>query len=131
VTNAGKRVTDPLASGVDRLEVVVQRSHKPMAGPPRAREFGVRLALGAVRRDILVLVMRQTFVQLLIGMSGGLALGWVVPRIVRAQSRLVSALEPWHAALAVGVVTLTAFIAVWLPTRRAAKANPVDALRAE
>jgi ABC-type antimicrobial peptide transport system permease subunit len=43
----------------------------------------------------------------------------------------VSALEPWHAAVAVGVVSLTAFIAVWLPTRRAAKMNPVDAIRAE
>jgi putative ABC transport system permease protein len=97
----------------------------------RAREFGVRFALGAVCRDVLVLVMRQTSVQLLIGVSGGLGLGWAVPRVVRTQPRLVSALEPWHAALAVGVVCLTAFIAVWLPTRRAAKMNPVDALRAE
>ena len=97
----------------------------------RAREFGIRFALGAVRRDILVLLVRQTSVQLLIGLSGGLALGWILPRVVRAQPRLVSAIEPWHAALAVGVVSLTAFIAVWLPTRRAAKMNPVDALRAE
>jgi putative ABC transport system permease protein len=97
----------------------------------RAREFGVRFALGAVRRDILVLLMRQTSVQLLLGVSGGLGLGWVLPRVVRAQPRLVSALEPWHVALAVGVVSLTAFIAVRLPVRRAAKMNPVDALRAD
>jgi ABC-type antimicrobial peptide transport system permease subunit len=43
----------------------------------------------------------------------------------------VSALDPWHAALAVGIVSLTAYFAAWLPTRRAAKMNPVDALRAE
>jgi ABC-type antimicrobial peptide transport system permease subunit len=98
----------------------------------RAREFGVRFAPGAVRRDILVLLMRQTSVQLLIGLSGGLTLGWAVaPLVVRAQPRLVSALEPWHVALAAGVVSLTAFIAVWLPTRRAAKMNPVDALRSD
>ena len=97
----------------------------------RAREFGVRFALGAVRRDILVLLVRQTSVQLLIGLSGGLGLGWALPRVVRSQARLVSALEPWHVALAVGVVSLTAFVAVWLPTRRAAKMNPVEALRAE
>jgi ABC-type antimicrobial peptide transport system permease subunit len=76
--------------------------------------------------------MRQTSVQLLIGLSGGLTLGWAVaPLVVRAQPRLVSALEPWHVALAAGVVSLTAFIAVWLPTRRAAKMNPVDALRSD
>jgi hypothetical protein len=97
----------------------------------RAREFGIRFALGAVRRDILVLLMRQTSVQLLIGLSGGLSLGWVLPRVVRADPRLVSALAPWHAALAVGIVSLTAFVAVWLPTRRAAKMNPAEALRAE
>jgi len=97
----------------------------------RTREFGVRFALGAVRRDILMLLMRQTSVQLLIGLSGGLALGSALPRVVRAQPRLVSALDPWHAALAVGIVSLTAFLAVWLPTRRAAKMNPVDALRAD
>jgi predicted permease len=96
----------------------------------RTREFGVRFALGAVRRDILVLLMRQTSVQLLIGLSGGLALGWASQKVVRAP-RLVSAIEPWHAALAVGIVSLTAFLAVWLPTRRAAKMNPVDALRAD
>jgi ABC-type antimicrobial peptide transport system permease subunit len=74
--------------------------------------------------------MRQTSVQLLIGLSGGLALGWASQKVVRAP-RLVSAIEPWHAALAVGIVSLTAFLAVWLPTRRAAKMNPVDALRAD
>jgi putative ABC transport system permease protein len=122
-----------LAFGLGSLFLAATGVHGTVAFTvrQRAREFGVRLALGAVRRDILVLVMRQTSVQLLIGLSGGLALGWVLPRVVRAQPRLVSALEPWHVALAVGVVSLTAFIAVWLPVRRAAKINPVDALRAD
>jgi ABC-type lipoprotein release transport system permease subunit len=55
----------------------------------------------------------------------------VIRLVVRSQARLVSALEPWQVALAVGIVSLTAFIAVWLPARRPAKTIPVDALRGE
>lgn len=97
----------------------------------RAREFGVRLALGAERREILGMVFRQgaamTSVGLLLGVSGALAFGRVMSGFLYA----VEPGDPLAMAGTVGLVTLVAVGACLLPARRATRVDPLVALRAE
>jgi putative ABC transport system permease protein len=97
----------------------------------RMAEIGIRMALGAARGDVLALVLQQglrlTAWGLLVGIAGALIL-------LRLMSRLlfeVSASDPATfagVALVLGIVSL---IAVYIPARRAAKVDPLVALRYE
>ena len=97
----------------------------------RTREFGIRLALGAERRQLIWLVLRQGMVLvgigLAIGLGGAFALG-------RALSGLIYEVQPGdfrvHILTAV-ILALVALAACWLPARRAAKIDPMTALRYE
>jgi len=97
----------------------------------RTGEIGVRLSLGAQRRDILRLVLgdggRLTALGLGLGLAGAIAIGLAM----RAQLFGVGVADP---ATLLGVVVLigaTAFVACWLPARRAARIAPIEALRYE
>jgi predicted permease len=97
----------------------------------RTNEIGVRLALGASRRDILLLILRQSTVLLAVGLRAGtlftLALG-------RSVSSLLFGSQPNDSsALAVAVLLLTAVTqaASYLPARRASRLEPMAALREE
>jgi predicted lysophospholipase L1 biosynthesis ABC-type transport system permease subunit len=95
----------------------------------RAREFGVRLALGAERREILLLVLRQgasmTGLGLGIGLAATLALGGVMSRFLYA----VKPGDPMTLAATLEVLALVALAACVLPARRATRVDPVVALR--
>ncbi len=97
----------------------------------RTSELGVRLAVGAKARDVLQLVigdgMRLCAIGVAIGLVGALAIG----RLMRAQLFGVGANDPLVFAAVTGVLTATALLACWLPARRAARINPVVALRNE
>jgi len=97
----------------------------------RTGEIGVRLSLGAQRRDILRLVLGDgswlTGLGLLLGLLGALAIG----AAIRAQLFGVGIADPATLAIVVGVVATTALLACWLPARRAAGINPIEALRHE
>jgi putative ABC transport system permease protein len=97
----------------------------------RTHEMGVRLALGAGRRDVLALVMRHglTLIAggLAIGVAGALALTSLVDGLLFG----VSASDPLMQLTVIGVLTDVAVAACWLPARRAAHVDPIVALRYE
>jgi predicted permease len=97
----------------------------------RTGEIGVRMALGARPGDILRLIMRQGFSMALIGIAIGLGGAAWMSGLLKTQLYAVSPLDPAvYASVAVllGGIALAACV---IPARRAAKLNPVEALRAE
>ncbi len=95
------------------------------------RELGIRLALGAAPGDVLMLVVRQGMFVALAGMALGLAGSFVVTRYMRALLFGVDANDPGTFATIALTLTVVAFIACYVPGRRAARIDPIVSLRAE
>jgi predicted permease len=97
----------------------------------RTSEFGLRLALGAQRLDLLRLVLAQGAGLVFTGTVAGLCLALLLARILKSLIYNVSPADPLtFAAVAIFVVGV-AFLASWFPARKAAKSDPMTALRAE
>ena len=97
----------------------------------RTREIGIRMALGARREALTGMFVRQGLLLTLIGLAAGLAVAFACGRFLRSILFGVSPLDPWtYAIAALGIVAIS-WIASYLPSRRAAVVNPVNALRAE
>lgn len=97
----------------------------------RAKEIGIRGAIGATRGEIVALILRQGLVKAGIGLGLGLAAALILTRFMRS---LLFDIAPFDAAAFIGVsllLLIVAAIASLLPALRAARVNPVDALRAE
>ena len=97
----------------------------------RTREMGVRIALGARRGDLLWLVMRQAGGMLLAGVVAGSALAWLSARFIRGYLYGVNAHDGWTLAAAAVLLCASGLFAAYIPARRAAKVDPIVALRAE
>jgi predicted permease len=97
----------------------------------RTREMGVRIALGAQRCNLLWLVMRQAGAVLLAGLAVGTGLALAAGRLVRGFLYGVSAHDGWTLAAAVVFLFASGMAAAYLPARRAARVNPMEAIRAE
>ena len=97
----------------------------------RTREIGIRMALGAQRQTLIAMFVRHGLLLTGIGIVCGLAGAFAVMRLMSSLLFNVSPVDPiTYAAVTVGVVA-TAYVACYLPSRRAATVDPVDALRAE
>jgi predicted permease len=97
----------------------------------RTNEIGIRLALGAQGANVLRMIMRESLVLLAIGTGLGLPLAMMATRIIKQQLFAMDAIDPISFAAALVVVSLMTVIAGWLPACRAAKVDPVTALRCE
>ncbi|HTX77790.1 MAG TPA: FtsX-like permease family protein, partial [Terracidiphilus sp.] len=97
----------------------------------RSREIGIRMALGAQRNELTGLFVRQGFVLTLIGAAAGLVIAFAAMRLLSHILFQVSPFDPLTYAVLTGMLLATVGLACYLPSRRAASVNPVDALRAE
>jgi putative ABC transport system permease protein len=97
----------------------------------RTREIGVRIALGADARHVLAPVAGQGSRLIVAGVVLGLGGSLLVLRVIRSFLFGASPVDlPVFAAVS-AVLTAIALMAVWLPARRAARVDPMEALRAE
>lgn len=96
-----------------------------------AREFGIRLALGARGSEVLFLVMRRAAFIVAAGSAVGLAAAAGLTRILANQLYGVSPLDPLTFAAAPLTLAAIALLASYIPARRATRVDPVTALRAE
>ncbi|MGH9667872.1 MAG: FtsX-like permease family protein, partial [Bryobacteraceae bacterium] len=97
----------------------------------RSAEIGIRMALGARQRDVLLLVLRQSLTMTAAGLAAGLMGAFLVTGFLRSMLYGVSPADPPTFAPAAGLLTAVALAASLAPARRAARIDPVRALRAE
>lgn len=97
----------------------------------RTHELGIRMALGAVQGDVVRLVLGGGLAFTLVGLAVGLTGFLLLARLLSSVLYGVTPRDPLTIGVGVGLVALSATIAAVLPARRAARVNPVEALRDE
>ena len=97
----------------------------------RTREVGLRIALGAVSGDVVWLVMREVIVLVGVGVTLGLAAAWGLSRLIGNQLYGVSPSDPITMITAACGLAVVALVAGYIPASRAARVNPIAALRYE
>ena len=97
----------------------------------KTREIGVRMALGARRGDVMRWVFRQSLPVALVGLGVGLVASLAATRVLAGLLHGVSATDPAAIAGASVILGGAAFLASYLPARRAARMDPAAALRAQ
>jgi ABC-type antimicrobial peptide transport system permease subunit len=97
----------------------------------RTRELGIRMALGAQTRDVLKLVVRQGMGLTLLGAAIGIAVAVALTRLMKSWLFGVNPTDPLTFAVAALLLTIVALLSCWIPARRAAKVDPIKALRFE
>ncbi|MGA9669471.1 MAG: ABC transporter permease [Terracidiphilus sp.] len=97
----------------------------------RTREIGIRMALGAQRKSLTGLFVRQGLVLTAIGAACGLIVAFIAMRLMSSLLFNVSPVDPATYIVITAGVLATAYLACYLPSRRAATINPVNALRSE
>ena len=97
----------------------------------RTQEIGLRMALGATPGKVQFLIFRQGFMTTAIGLVIGLGLALALMRVLRGALIGFQFENPGRMVIAVGVVALIAGLACWIPARRAARLDPMSALRQE
>lgn len=97
----------------------------------RTREIGVRMALGAQRSSIGRLILGEAAYLVLVGLAVGTAASFFTGRFLRS---LLFGVRSWDLSILIGVsatIAATTFVAAWVPARRAAATDPMQALRSE
>jgi putative ABC transport system permease protein len=97
----------------------------------RTRELGIRLALGAAKGSVLWMVVRQGVVLVLVGLLAGAAAALALTRFIGSWLYGVTATDPVTFLLISLVFASTAVVAAYVPARRAARVDPMTALRSE
>jgi putative ABC transport system permease protein len=97
----------------------------------RTREIGLRKALGAKRRDIMSQVLTESITLSVVGGILGIALGATFSTIISSLTPVPSSVELWSVALGVVITAAVGLFFGWMPARRAALLDPIEALRRE
>ncbi|HEX8813413.1 MAG TPA: ABC transporter permease, partial [Terracidiphilus sp.] len=95
----------------------------------RQKEFGIRMALGAGRRDILRLVMRHGFVLAVAGVGVGLIAAFALARLMGSMLYKTGQHDLLTFAAAPVVFLVVALVAAWMPARKATRVSPMETLR--
>jgi predicted permease len=114
-----------LLSGIGLYSVLA------LAMRSRTREIGIRVAIGATPREIARQFMRDALSLGAFGISVGVAAAWIATRLIAAWLYGVAAWNATALAIAAGAVLMTVIAAGYLPARRAARIDPIVALRAD
>lgn len=96
----------------------------------RLREFGIRAALGAVRGDLVRLLVRDAAVMVLAGVAIGAFLAMLGPQLVEGWLYNVPPTDAASLVAAEAVLFVAAVLACFVPAFRASRANPIEVLRA-
>ncbi len=113
------------------LAVVGVYGVKAYAVERRTREIGIRVALGAGRRDVFSLIMRQGVLQTAFAVTVGIALALIAGRVLSTILFEVSPTDPISLAVAVALLSGAAWLACYIPARHATRVSPLKALRTE
>jgi len=97
----------------------------------RTREIGIRMALGALRSNVIVMVMREVFLLIGAGLAAGIALALALADLIRSQIYGLSARDPLTFIGSAIVLTVAAGLAGFIPALRASGVDPTTALRQE
>ncbi|HKE27742.1 MAG TPA: ABC transporter permease [Bryobacteraceae bacterium] len=97
----------------------------------RVTEIGVRMALGASRRDAVAMILRGTFGLIVVGLVLGLPLTFAAGRFLGTQLYGMNPYDPFVVLTATAALGLSGFLASLIPALRASRISPVEALRAE
>jgi len=97
----------------------------------RTHEIGIRIALGATRSHITQTFLCQSIRLVMLGILAGLLGGYIVSRLMTSLLYEASPTDPAMLAITLSILVTTALLASYLPARRAAKVNPMEALRYE
>jgi putative ABC transport system permease protein len=97
----------------------------------REREIAIRMAIGATAGVVIRMFLRNSGQVLLFGIAGGVVGGSAVSRILQSQLHGVERFDPWTIGGACILLVTAGLLATWLPARRAARTDPMMALRAE
>ncbi len=97
----------------------------------RRRELGIRIALGATRANVLILVLRQGSIPVAIGLAAGIAGAFALTRVLAGLLFEVSATDPFIFASITAGLLMVSLIAMAIPARRAARVHALEVLRHE
>jgi predicted permease len=97
----------------------------------RTREIGIRMALGAAPSEVARVVLTRTAMLLAVGITIGFALAFAAGQFFAQILYGISAHDPLTYLCAIALMTAVAFVACWVPARRAIQVDPLTALRAE
>jgi len=97
----------------------------------RTREIGIRIALGALRSDVIAMVMREVFLLIGAGLAAGIVLALALADLIRSQIYGLSARDPLTFVGSAIVLTVAAGLAGFIPALRASSVDPTTALRQE
>jgi len=97
----------------------------------RTHEFGIRIALGASRSDVLNLALRQGLTVVLVGVLLGLLASWTSTHAIAKLLIGVSPSDPWTYLIVSLALSMVVLLACWVPARRAIKVDPMVSLRHE
>ena len=97
----------------------------------RTSEIGIRMALGATHGNIIGMVLREGLVLMMVGLIVGLTAGLIAARVLANIFYGVSPIDPISIVVTVILIGAVSLLASWIPARRAAKVDPMVALRSE